>query len=206
MSPTTENLNAISLDTLREIGNIGAGNAMTALAAMLDQTVAMSVPQVGLVSLSQFTQMAGGPEALSVGIYMPVMGAAPGHVAFLLPETDALRLADRLLGRSLGTTAALEELERSALMEVGNIMASSYLVALCELTGLSLAVAPPALAMDMTAAILSNIASTFASAEDRAITIVTRLQEERGVLDGFFIYVPEPGSHAALLDALRMDG
>src|SRR5579883_230705 len=99
MITTTQNLNDISLDVLREVGNIGAGNAMTALATMVDHRVDMSIPQVGIVPLSKFTEMAGGSEAVAVGVYMPVTGDAPGHVAFLLPERSACHLTDQLLGR-----------------------------------------------------------------------------------------------------------
>src|SRR5579883_3108659 len=154
MATTLENLDALRLDALKEVGNIGAGNAMTALATMIDQTVDMSVPRVGIVPLGEFAQMAGGPESLAAGVYMPVAGDAPGHVAFLLPAESAFRLADQLLGRPVGTTTSFEDLEFSALMEVGNILASSYLVAIGDMTGLNLLSSPPAIAIDMTAAIL----------------------------------------------------
>jgi chemotaxis protein CheC len=201
-----QQLNADCLDALREVGNIGAGNAMTALATMVDHRVDMSVPQVGVVSLGEFTQMAGGPEASAVGVYMPVTGDAPGHVAFLLSEESACRLTDELLGRELGTTTDLGEIERSALTEIGNIMASSYLIAICELTGLNLYSSPPALAVDMTAAILSTIAAAFASLDDQALTVTTRIREGLGKVDGFFIFVPESGSLSAILRALQMEG
>lgn len=206
MSLTLQNLNADCLDALREVGNIGAGNAMTALATMVDHRIDMSVPQVGIVSLGEFSQMAGGPEAPAVGVYMPVTGDAPGHVAFLLSEESACHLTDELLGRELGTTADLGEIERSALTEVGNIMASSYLVAICEMTGLNLYSSPPALAVDMTAAILSTIAVAFASLEDQALTVTTQMQEGGGKVDGFFIFIPESGSLSAILHALQMEG
>ncbi len=206
MSITMQNLNELYLDALREVGNIGAGNAMTALATMIDCRVDMSIPSVGIVSLNQFTQMAGGPEAVAVGVYMPVTGDAPGHVAFLLPERSACNLIDQLLGRTLGETTQLGEIECSAMMEVGNILASSYLVAICEMTGLNLYSSPPALAVDMTAAILSAIAAAFESEDDQALTIMTQIQEDFGTVDGFFIYVPEPGSLTVMLRALQMEG
>src|SRR5690348_13944841 len=109
MAITMQNLTEVYLDALREVGNIGAGNAMTALATMIDCRVDMSVPRVGIVSLNQFTQMAGGSETLAVGVYMPVTGDAPGHVAFLLPERSACRLVDQLMGRQVGETASLDE-------------------------------------------------------------------------------------------------
>src|SRR5258708_15232987 len=147
---------------------------MTALATMVDQSVDMSVPRVGVIPLKEFTQMAGGEETISVGIYMPVDGDAPGHVAFLWPEPSALRLSEQLLGRPLGSSEGFDELAYSALLEVGNILASSYLVAIGEMTGLNLLSSPPVMANDMTAAILAEIAMAFASMEDQALTITTQ--------------------------------
>jgi chemotaxis protein CheC len=178
---------------------------MTALATMLDHPVDMSVPQVGIVPLKEFAQMAGGEETISVGVYMPVDGDAPGHVAFLWPETAACHLADQLLGKPIGTTECLDELDYSALTEVGNILASSYLMAIGEMTGLNLRASPPAITRDMTAAILSDIAAAFASVGDKALTITTHIGEEYGSVDGNFIYIPEPGSLNIMLHALQLD-
>ena len=204
MPVTTQTLTELHRDVLREVGNIGAGNAMTALATLVDRRVDMSVPQVGIIPLAEFTRIAGGPEALAAGIYMSVEGDAPGHVAFVVPEVSALRLADYLMYRSPGEVVEFGEMERSALMEVGNILASSYLTALCELTGLRLYICPPALALDMTAAILSTIAAEFAFLEDKAVTIVTQIREGDKVLDGYFIYIPETDSLSVLLRALNI--
>jgi chemotaxis protein CheC len=204
MAVTMDNLNDLYTDVLREVGNIGAGHAMTSLATLVDRKVDMSVPCVGIVPLSEFARMAGGPESLSAGVYMRVEGDAPGHVAFILPEAAALRMVDHLLGRSCGETAELGELECSALMEAGNILASSHLVATGELTGLNLLSCPPAFAFDMTAAILSSIAVTLASLEDQAVTIVTHIMEDEGTLEGYFIYIPEPDSLSVILRALNM--
>lgn len=204
MPVMTQTLTDIHIDILREVGNIGAGNAMSALAMLVDRTVDMSVPHVGIIPLTEFAQMAGGPETLAAGIYMEVNGDAPGHVAFVLPEATALRLVDHLMYRSPGETAEFGEIECSALMEVGNILAASYLTAMCNLTGLNLQICPPGLAIDMTAAILSTIAAEFASMEDRAVTIVSQILEEDEVLEGYFIYIPEPDSLSVILRALNI--
>ena len=205
MSATVEKPNEIALDMLREVGNIGAGNAMTALATMVNRKVGMSVPHVGIVQLSDFAQMTGGAEALAVAVYMQVDGDAPGHVAFLWSFAHACLLVDAVLQREDGTTQQLDELERSVLMEVGNILASSHLVATCELTGLELFSSPPGIAIDMTAAILSTIASAFASMEDHAVTIASHIGHGANVVEGYFLFIPESGSLNIMLRALNMD-
>ncbi len=203
------NLNAIQRDVIREIGNIGAGNAVTALATMLNDKIEMSIPTVGLVKLSEFTGMVGGPETVSVCVYLPVDGEAPGHVAFFMPELGAHSLSNRLLGRDVTDDSEFDDMACSALMEVGNILASSYLVALCELTGLNLLSSPPALAIDYTAAILDSLAGYLAytdADEEQAITILTQIQGCEHLIEGMFLYIPTAGSMRTMLRALNMEG
>jgi chemotaxis protein CheC len=202
MAATEQNFNEMTMDVLREVGNIGAGNAMTSLATLMDQKVDMSLPNVTIVPLAKFAEVTGGPEAPAVGIYIQVEGDAPGHIAFILSAEGACRLVDQLMGLLSGTTKELGEMEISALMEAGNILASSHLVALCDMTGLRLLSCPPAIAEDMTAAILSTIAVTFSYLEDQAITIVTQIREEEKTTEGYFIYIPEPESLSVILQAL----
>ena len=201
----TQNLDELCLDALKEVGNIGAGNAMTSLAIMLDKKVDMSIPRVGVMELYEFAQLAGGMENLAVGVYMPVAGDAPGHIAFILPFDSACHLIDQLMYLPPGTTQELDEIACSAILEIGNILASSYLVALCNLTGLNLLSSPPSLAIDMTASILSAVACAFADMGDKALTIVTQMEEDFGMVEGYFIYVPEPESLHSILRALQLE-
>ena len=192
-------------DALREIGNIGAGNAVTALACLLDRPVQMSVPHVGVLQANRFIERAGGYEALAVCIYLPVKGDAPGHVAYVLPFESACHLVDCLLMLTVGTTREFGEMERSALMEVGNILTSSYLMALAEMSGLNLIATPPGLAMDMAAAIVATIATAFSPEEDSLLTIETRIEEGDLKIEGHFIFIPDPGSLTAILRALQVE-
>ena len=206
MTLITHKLDAICLDALKEVGNIGAGHAMTSLAELLNQTVDMSVPHVGITALGDFIAMAGGPEAVSVGVYMYVDGEAPGHVAFLMPMRDACQLVDKMLMQDAGTTQGLDEMAASALKEMGNIMASSYLMAMGDMTGLNLLSSPPEILSDMTAAIVSTITSELVRDEDSVLTIVTEICHETGALRGSFTYIPEDGSLSKILSALGLDG
>ncbi len=193
------------MDALREVGNIGLGNAMTALATLLDRGVNMGVPDVSVISLAQFAHIAGGDESVSACIYMPVDGDAPGRVALFLPLDGARHLVDCLMGLEAGTTLEFDEIADSALMEIGNILASTYLAAIGDMTGLSLLSSPPALAIDMTAAILASIAGTLEEDEERALTIVTGIGDPGGALSGFFLYVPDQASIGTLLSALGLE-
>ena len=178
---------------------------MTALSTMLDRTVQMSVPRVGVVEAHRFIERAGGHESLAVCLYLPVEGQAPGHVAYIMPFESACHLADCLLMQPAGTTTVLEEMECSALMEVGNILTSSYLTALSDLSGLSLIATPPGIAIDMAAALISTVASSFSPEEDSLLTIETIMDDGEYHLIGHFVFIPDPGSLSAILSALQME-
>jgi len=201
----TLTMDEIQLDALKEVGNIGAGNAITSLATLLDRRVDMSIPRVGIVDLNAFVQLAGGEESCSAGVYMRVEGDAPGHIAFLMPYHAACRLVDSLLGYPDGTISELDELGASAILEVGNILASSYQSALCEMIGLDMHSSPPALAVDMTTSILSAIASTFEEMQESILTIVTHIDCLLGSLEGYFIYIPDEGSLTQILQILGLE-
>ena len=212
MTATRQSYSELRRDALKEIGNIGAGNAVTALSEMLGRPVRMSTPSFGVMDSSRFVLNAGDMEAVAVCIYLPVTGDAPGHVAYILPYPDACRLVDFVMMQPAGATCELGEMEYSALMETGNILASSYLTALAEMSGLRLYSNPPGVATDMAAAIISTVASSFSQDHDSLISIETTIDavndvpgSENGSIEGIFIYVPDPGSLNAILQALETE-
>ncbi len=205
MTTVVENPLRYRQDALKEIGNIGAGNAVTALSTMLNRPVQMFVPLVGVQPARRFVEQAGGDEAPAVCIYLPVSGEAPGHIAYLLPFESACRLVDCLMEQPLGTTRELQEMERSALMEVGNILTSSYLIALTELSGLFFAATPPGIAIDMASALISTAATAFSPEEESLLTIETLIEEGELHVEGHLLFIPDPGSLSRILRALQME-
>ena len=164
----------------------------------------MSVPAFGLKALDQLDDLLGDPEALAVGVYVAVAGDARGHGAFLFPYANACRLVDHLLGLPRGETTELGELERSAILELGNVIVSSFLNAMSEMTGLSLPAGIPALAVDMTGAILGSIAAASPDLGDHGLTVMTRFAETDQPVEGVFVFIPEPRSLATLFGALGL--
>ncbi|HHY92416.1 MAG TPA: chemotaxis protein CheC, partial [Firmicutes bacterium] len=143
----------LHFDVLREVGNIGAGNAATALAQLVGRTIHMEVPSVLWVPLDQVAGCLGGAEKPVAGILLGVQGPAPATILFALPLTQAYALLDIILGRPPGTTTGLDELGESALLETGNILAGAYLSSLSTFTRLNFRPTVPALAVDMAGAV-----------------------------------------------------
>lgn len=195
-------LTEAQLDALKEVGNIGAGNAATALYQMIGKKVNMSVPRAAVIPLSEVPEVLGGPEILVAGVFLRVLGDAPGSILFVMPKDSALYLVDILMGRPQSSTQVLSELDKSALKEIGNILASSYLNALSSFTGLTFLPTVPALAFDMAGAILDVILAELGQLGDYALLIETRFQAESAHVEGHFFLIPDPGSLMVILRTL----
>lgn len=195
-------LNSFHLDVLREIGNIGAGNAATALAKLLNKRVEMKVPQIRIMGFSEVNEVLGGAETPVVGILLTVLGDISGYILFVLEQSAANTLVNILMSKKPDEEMEYNEITLSALKEVGNILTSSYLSALSTLTGLSIKPDVPALAIDMAGAILSVPAIEFGKTTDTVLYIETEFIEGKDRVIGDFFLVPDTESYIRLLDTL----
>jgi len=191
-------LSELQLDVLQEIGNVGAGNSATALSRLIQHRIEMNVPHVALVKIEDVPEFVGGPELVVVGIFLRVYGKAPSNILFLIPQESAFALADTLPGRGRGQTPHKE----SALMEIGNILAGSYLNAFYTFTGMSMLPSVPALAVDMAGAILNVVLVQLGEMGDHALLIETNFQAEDRTISGHFFLVPDPGSLGSIMNAV----
>ncbi|MCR5665768.1 MAG: chemotaxis protein CheC [Eubacterium sp.] len=198
---TFDNINSMYMDVLKEIGNIGAGNATTAIASMLGFKVDMSVPSVKLMECQELPTAIGPEEDVVAGIYLEVMEDISGSMMFILSLPSAQYLVNKLMMRDPEYSAPFDEMDMSALKEIGNIIGGSYLSALSGLTGLTIAPSVPALAIDMEAAVLSVPAIVFGQMGDNALLIETKFGDDV-MIDGYFILMPDVESYQKILGAL----
>ncbi len=197
-------LQPIHFDVLKEIGNIGAGNAATALAQMLNKKIEMDVPSAGIIDYTDFSTL-GSEEDMAVCINLSVSGSAPNTVLFLLDQKSAFLLADLLLGQEPGSRTELDDMAESALQEVGNILTGSMLVALSSMTNLTFNPSAPVFAHDMLAAVLSTALIERGFFDEHVLTIETRFYEENVALTGYFFLIPEEGSLETIFKALGIN-
>ncbi len=188
-------------DILREIGNIGAGNATTALAQLVNAKIDMSVPQVSLVPFSQIAGTIGSEETILVGILLGLEGDISGMMMFLLQEQSAHNLVNALLGNPSDKEDPFSEMELSALNEMGNIIAGAYLSALSGLTNLTISPTVPSMSIDMAGALLSVPAIEYGKIGDKVLLIQTQFGEDDFV-NGYFVMVPELDSYDKILSSL----
>ena len=194
-----ESLTTQYFDVLKEIGNIGAGNATTALATMLQCKVDMKVPQVRMMEFKDVGALLGGEEQELAGAYLSVEGDITGSILFLVQKEVALHLVSKLMGGMGGDEFG--EMERSAFKEISNIVTGSYLNALSTMTNMCIYPSIPDLAIDMAGAILSGPAIEFGIMGDKILLIQSQISDEIE-MDGFFVMIPDMESYAKILRAL----
>ncbi|MBP5197627.1 MAG: chemotaxis protein CheC [Lachnospiraceae bacterium] len=188
-------------DVLKEIGNIGAGNAMTALSQMLQTKVDMKVPQVKLVELSEVGTLMGGEEQIMAAVFLGVEGDITGSMMFMVEKASAKHLIKKVMMGMAPESDDFTDMELSALKEVGNIITGAYLNSLSTLTNLKIYPTPPDLQVDMAGAILSVPAIMFGLNGDKLLLIQSQFFDEIQI-DGFFVLIPDLESYAKILSSL----
>jgi len=201
MDLSIEDLNNLHLDVLREIGNIGAGNAATALAGMINKRIDMSVPSVKILDFNDVSTVLGGEEIVVSGVYFEVEGDIEGNIMFLLDLKSAKILTNVLMGRD-DDSKELDEMDRSALQEIGNILSGAYISSLSSLTNLNIKISIPSLCIDMAGAIISVPAIQFGYMGDKVLLIETVLQDGNDTVKGNFFLIPESKSFKIILNSL----
>jgi len=185
------------LDILKEVGNVGAGHAATALSKLLDKKIEMRVPNVSVMTFNEMVEMAGGAEKIVASVYLRIQGDSSGHLFFVLPIEHANILIQQLTKENDIAMDKLpyHEMALSALQELGNILAGSYLSALSDFTGLHLYPSVPATSIDMLGAIISYGFIELSQFSDYVISIDTVLidvnEENKKYEEGHFFLMPD---------------
>ena len=194
------------LDAMREVANIGAGHAATALSQMTNRTIMITVPRVNMRPLEEACDTVGTPDEVMAAILMHMMGDLTGRALLLFPQRSAQTLCDFLLRREIGTTQEFGEMEQSALKEAGNILASAYLNALSDFMGMMLVPSVPSLVIDLSGAVLTSAHLNFGHDRDYAFCVETsfRLEGATEPLGGHFLLLPDMASLRSIFDAIRL--
>ena len=199
-------LNTDHLDALREIGNIGSGNAATALASMLDKEVDIAVPEVRFLEVNDVVERLGGPEQIYIGLLLSLSEDVSGMIMFLLNKNFANNMLETFTGEGFAEDGSLSELNISAIQEVGNIMAASYVNAIASLTGLTINISVPSISIDMVGSILTVPAIYYANISDKIMLIENQLGYEKNS-DSFnpVLLIPEVESLEKIMISLGLE-
>lgn len=186
---------SMQTSALLEIANIGSGHAATALSQLLGKQVEIHYAEAFLATLAEAADRIGSQASTSALIDTPVAGD-DGKVLLLFPDGSADELCG-LLGVSLD-----DEMGRSALREVGNILASSYLNAIVEMTGLELEPEPPTIEVDVLGSLVERSLAGAANPHDPTVLMRSVMTVETTDARFAFLFVPHLGSVNAILERL----
>ena len=198
-------LKALQMDALREVANIGAGHAATALSQMVGHTIMISVPTINIARLEDVPPQVGEPDQPVAAVLMHMLGDLTGRTLLVFPRRTAVRLAELLLHRS-SPPDEFSEMQQSAIKEAGNILSSAYMNALSDFMGMMLLPSPPSLAIDMSTAVLTTAYLQFGSDKDYVFCVESefRLSDIGEKLSGYFLLLPDAASLQAILKAVRV--
>ena len=195
-------LSEVQADAIQELGNIGAAHAATTLSIMLGSTIEMSVPSIRVVDLAQLGEYMGEESAAMVAFEL--QGEIPhgGYILFYITRESAVRLTNTMLGLT-EMNRPLDEMDQSAIIEVGNIMVSAFLDATAELLGLVMLPSPPSLTIDMAHAAMQSLIAQLHEETNEVLLFSTELVCEEHRIDSDIIMMPETSTLVRIIELLE---
>ena len=197
------------LDVFKEIGNIGAGHAASALAGLLDRRISMSVPEASVLPFDEIVDVLDGPETLVTGVLIDIHGDLNGYILLVLCMEEAMAMVSQALQDTPRDTTdpdfALTEMEKDTILEIGNILVGSFLSAISSFSGLGAIPAVPQLAVDMLGAILSIAMIEYGMIGDSVLFLKTQFNDLAGDINGHFFLIPDYNSYKMLLNSLGLE-
>jgi chemotaxis protein CheC len=193
------------IDVLKEIGNIGAGNAATSLGMILNAEVNIQLPNVLITGFDTAVNALGGAEAMTVGVLLNFSGEANGMIMFLLGMDDAQNITSILVQDDAGGEEGLSDIKRSAIQEIGNILGSAYINSIAQLTGLRIDVSIPYIAIDMAGALLSVPIIQFGAVGDKVLFIEESFYTDERKLNSNVIMFAEVDTLQSIMGRLGLE-
>ncbi|TMN23597.1 chemotaxis protein CheC [Lentibacillus cibarius] len=201
-------LSEAQIDVLREVMNVGAGNAATSMSRLIDKKVEMQIPSVNMLPFEQVMDLFGGPDAPVAGMMVTVSGEVGGQVFFILNLDDAQTFLRKMTDQPFLRlqTGRMDELTQSALEEAGNMIICAYVAALSDFTGLSIRPSIPSVTIDMAGAMLSHGLIEVSPHTDFAIIMDTEIStsDVTNGMNGHFLFLPNPGSFNEFIKSVGM--
>lgn len=195
-------LNEAQLDAMKELGNIGASHAATSLSTMLMSEIYMTVPEAKVIDISEISEYFGDDIAALVVFEIQGEISPGGYVILHIPKASAINLTNTMLG-STDSDRELNEMDESALLEVGNIMVSQFLDATASLLGVVMLPSPPAIAIDMSHAAFESIVAQIAVDINEIILFKTELTSKMHDIESTIVMLPDDNTLKIILSLLE---
>jgi len=202
---TLENMNEIHKDVLREIANIGSGNAASSLSRMIGHTVDIKIPDINIMGFNEAVEFLGGPETVMIGTLLHLTDDIEGMMMFLLPIEVVCDLVNMLMGTEIASHDEIDEMGYSIINECSNIMSASFATAVAEMTDLVIDISPPEATLDMLASIMSVPSIYFANIGESLLVMKNELDIEGKKTSVNVLMLPDMPSLKKLMSSLGID-
>ena len=200
-----DDINEMHIDVLKEIANIGSGNAVSSLSRMLNHRVNVSIPYIGIKGFNEAAELLGGADAVMVGTLLMLMESLQGMMMFLLPIEVAIDLVNMLMYSDIKSYSEIDEIGFSAINEISNIMSASFVGAIAEMSGLLIDISPPEATLDMLGSIMSVPSIYFAKMSDSLMLIQNELEIAGKTARASILLLPDMASLEKLMKSLGID-
>lgn len=198
-------LDASQLDAMREVANIGAGHAATALSQMTNRVIMISVPEVSIVKLEEVDRILGEPDEVVAAVMMKVLGDVTGRTVQVFPGPSAVKLTALLLGGAEPQfPEGFDDMHQSTLKEIGNIIVGAYLNALSDFMGMLLIMSVPAIAIDMAGAVMTTSYLNFGDEKDFVFCVNTEMTMGDEHVRAHFLLIPDDASLQVILREMKL--
>ena len=198
-------INEHHIDVLREIANIGSGNAASSLSKMLGHPVNIAIPHIGIEGFNETYEALGGAEVVMVGTLLTISKGLDGMIMYLLPTEIACDLVNMLCHSDIKSYNEIDEMGFSAIQEVANIMTATFVSAISEMTGMAIDISPPAATVDMLASIMSVPSIYFATVSDTLLLVQNQLEIAGKTANASVLLLPDMPSLSKLMSALGVE-
>lgn len=198
-------LDNVQLDALREVANIGAAHAATALSEITNRVIRIGVPEVYITPLEDVDRMVGEPDDIVAAVVMKVLGDITGRMIQVFPGDTAVRLSGMLTGGPEPEfPGGFNEMHRSTLKEIANIVVGAHLNALSTFMGMLLIMSAPSVAVDMVGAIMTTSYLNFGDAKDYVFCVNTEMWMDEEQLHAYFLLMPDDASLHVILREMKL--
>lgn len=200
-----EDLDESQMDVFREIGSIGNGNAVTALSGILSEKIQMKLPKVGILGFNEAQATLGDPEEIVGAVLVEMSGELSGLMLVVLKKEFIQQIIRKVLDKEQDDLMAIGEMEESLLIEVGNIMISSYVSALSSLTGIQINLSVPQIAVNMLGGVLSMPMASMGAASNKIMMITGEFSLNGADLNSDILLWPDLESLNVLMRRLGVE-
>ena len=200
-----DDINETHIDVLREIANIGSGNAASSLSRMIDRPVNIEIPYIGIKGFNDAYNALGGADAVMVGTLLMLSVGLQGMMMFLLPVKVACELVNMLMYTDIKSYEEIDEIGFSAINEISNIMSASFVGAIADMSELTIDISPPEATLDMLGSIMSVPSIYFAQMSDTLLLIQNEMDICGETARASILLLPDIPSLEKLLKSLGIE-